>query len=249
MKKTTVSNEQKVKDYLHNVYGESFDVKLTNEVDMVQPRYEFAAWPASSPRYRFEVTMNKNNGAILDNYIGRVWTYQASDELRTHAAKQFDKVALVVKPRLAYLEKSPSKTIIPFSEALKKKEKDDYLMIYIYLFKDYNEQTQANIFQGLREVIGFYKDRIDKIEMHIEIYDEQYFKNADVDTFDYCFGGTFNQKSCFETENLGKWRQSLELHITDFENLPTDEELKIAVRDMAAIQKKMNIDTGKRDSI
>ncbi len=222
------SVKQDAQQQLEKRYGEKFDILSYTEIVLEKPRYDMRACPHDRPSQVFELSMTKESGVVLDNYVNMRWVYEASDELKAYLKQSNKKIAVLVEPRFDYLQTVDDRNIPPFSEALKHQQNDDYLLVTVYFFKDYTDSTRQEIFDEIRKVISYYNDKkILSVRYKFRFYDELFFKDLDTDNQFYNFDGrVFHFPESFETTFRKQVRYSLIFDTTHSDTLPSDSFLK-----------------------
>ncbi len=224
------SVKQDAQQQLEKRYGEKFDILSYTEIVLEKPRYDMTACPHNRPSQVFELSMSKNNGVVLDNYVNMRWIYEASDELKNYLKQRNVKVAALVEPRIEYLQTVDDLNIPSFNEALKHQQEEDNLLVTIYFFKDYNDSTEKAIFDDIRNIVNYYKEKnVLTVNYEFDFYDEQFFKEKNTNEFHYCFQGrVFHHPDCFESKYLSKIFFEITFTQEQGAALPTNEELKAA---------------------
>jgi hypothetical protein len=224
------------KRQLEKRYGEKFDILSYTEIVLEKPRYDMTACPQDNPSYVFQLSMSKKSGMVMDNYVGMHWVYEASDELKKYLKLRNQKVAALVEPRLAYLQTVDDRNIPSFNEALKHQQPEDYLVVTVYFFKDYNDSTKSEIFDEIRNVVDYYNTKGTlSVRYEFEFYDEEFFKNINTDSQQYSFQGRiFHYPKSFETTYLKKNKHFLSLEHLLNQELPDDAFLEENMVDCSA---------------
>src|SRR5574337_302496 len=241
--------KQKALDQFNYAYNDKFKIlAIYDERNPVYPSYDIYACPVAEPDIIFDATYNKKGGYIIDTYPWHRWVYEGSKDLKNYLKPWFPKAAVLVAPRIDYINRINLKKIPSFGEALKKTSgSEDYLQITIYIFKDYTDSSTATIFEGLRQVVAFYDStNLDYINFDLEFYDEAFFQNMDTDNQQYCFsGGIFYYPNwdwkCFEDRYYVDYVSYGGMFNTkEFVGLPSNEflEKKIVKYDHSRLKKK-----------
>ncbi|MBM7625087.1 hypothetical protein [Sporohalobacter salinus] len=189
---------EKVLDSLEDEYNEKFRIK-SFKYTVANKSYQLEVYPKKDPDIIFDVRILPMTGyQINDDYITEQWFIKTEKYIKKYVNRISRKnvyyaIARPIKTELFMKLRDREKAT--FKEIMKNYRNKSKLATKIYAFKDITSKNEDEVLKDVYELVKFIREegfKTGKIE--IEFYDEDYFRDKDVEKLYEKFDASFNDR-------------------------------------------------------